>query len=154
MLQALSDANQLQRGLMDSVEAELKALLQQLLPQPALALSLVDDWLQQRDLGALALEVHVPRAWNAALLLLKQRFAELPGARLVLHDANHFVLKNGNQIYEFSPEASAGALQRQVLRRIGQEQLPEACQEISRAALATLWRHWQAHAADSTQEQT
>ena len=141
LVAALGDSWRLFAARRDSLHAELKAVLTEVLPQPALVMSLVDDWLtRHRHDVECEVEVLVPRAWHQALALLERRFAALPGARLTVHDAPHFVIRNGNAVYEFSPDAAAGQLQRQVLLRIRQEDLPEAHAEIARAALATLWK--------------
>ena len=80
--------------------------------------------------------------------------APLAGARLCFHDGQHFVIQCGDSVYEFSPDAAAGELQRSILRRIQLDNLPAECQEISRNALALVWQHWQGGADQTETELT
>lgn len=152
-VQALSDARRLTHGLASQLNAELKTQLQAILPQPEFALALADDWLkQQGEEAGDPIELHIPRAWQIAEHILRQRFAPLPEVRWCFHDEQHFVIQRGNSVYEFSPDAAAGELQRSILQRIRLDNLPAECQQISQDALALLWRHWQEGAHETEAE--
>jgi hypothetical protein len=138
----LNDAGRLHDQLLDQVQAEVKAMLAAVLPQPGVVLALVDDWLSRhRERGMDSVEVRVPRAWHEVRQTLGQRFLSLPGARVEVHDGTNFVIRHGDLIYEFAPDAAAGAFERLTMRRIQQQALPEACARLAGEAWSALVEH-------------
>lgn len=152
----LLEQRRLTRQLYDDLEAAACRLLSGLLHRHELVDEIVGHWLADRDVGAsdhlhMVLPEYLHHAEPELLARIRQRWSNEGGderkLHLEWHTGERFLLRLGDQVLEFDPQATEACLTPQVMSKV--ERLPDAARQLDTLTRSRLRQFAEALATSS-----